>query len=167
MSKRDPLNLMGNIYQPNNNLNSVPKVHNYQCEICQWPAPSFSVLSEHQFFLHEFPQIKPISPIHSSPTSPDENDTSNIDKNDILEQSAQTISSIQELDPKEVWQNKCNKCGACFTRNNNLKRHIMKSCHKNPNSEYSRKKAGGIKCLFCDKLFSNTSNMKQHVRNNH
>ena len=204
MSKHDPLDLNDlYLYRPNPWAQMVPSVPTFQCETCNWEAPSYSILKEHQFILHDFPQIRPISPILDSPSTPPVNKTSSVktnnkvhikpkitsvgqsrinlydkpniktnaihsvNKNVISEQSTQPTSRVQEPNPKEVWLNKCTNCGACFTRKNNLNRHIAKSCPNDPKSDYSKKKTGGIKCFLCSKLFSNKSNMSQHIKNNH
>ena len=64
MSQTDPLNLNG-YFKINHWLNMVPKVKTFQCEICRWSAPSFRILNEHLYLLHEFPLIRPISPVPS------------------------------------------------------------------------------------------------------
>ena len=164
MSRRDPLNLMGNPYQPNPWLNQVPKVQQFQCEICRWAAPTLGDLTDHNWLIHEFRQIRPISPIPDSPpTSPERINPPSAS----LSVQSSVKSNTPQLKPIDVWSMKCNLCGLGFSRRNNISRHMKYSCPKNPNSAYSNKKKSGIKCNFCDKYFSNRSNMMQHVNNKH
>ena len=194
MSKYDPLNLMGNPNEPNRWLHMVPKVHRFQCEICRWPASSYRVLKEHQFLLHEFPLNRPIIPIPNRPSTSPGNATSapnvnspsvktssnqpsvnsNLNQNisntfnNKPDQPAKTTSNISKVNPMDVWKNKCHKCGACFTRNNSIKRHLKKSCPMNKYSKYrKKKKTAGFKCYECGKMYSTKTNLNQHKRNKH
>ena len=167
MSEFDPLNLNDpNPYRPNPYLNRVPSVPTFQCEICNWEAPSHGILQNHIYLLHQFPQIRPISPIADNSSY----DSSENDKSPTLHENPNKNSSPNaNTEPKiaTVKKHKCPKCGVNFTRNNLIKRHLIKSCPKNTESKYYIRKKSGHKCDICNKLFSTITNRNQHIRNIH
>ena len=148
----------------------VPPVPGFQCEICNWDAPSKQILQDHVYVLHEFPQIRPISPVSdNSPSSSPENETSSTLDVNANRNSNSTVNTNINTKPKvaNAEKHKCPKCGASFTRNNCIYRHLIKSCPKNPDSKYYVKKKSGYECKICGKMFSTITNRNQHYRNNH
>ena len=107
------------------------------------------------------PQVQPISPASSSP----ENETSSTLDVNSNRNSNPTVNTKPKVASAE--KHKCPKCGAKFTRNNCIYRHLIKSCPKNPDSKYYVKKKSGYECKVCGKLFSTITNRNQHYRNNH